>query len=179
MKALIEALRQLGATFVHTARLSWTGPRALEAQMKDEFSLYLLYTNTRRALVVLVCLVLIQISNLILDSITKAHAYWAFYIAAEIFLLLVCLLYLPPLLRQFTGVRPFRRPRLLLQSFWMCLTAGCAAFAALDLLERGSLNNTVFYFALISTFPLFTLGESLFCSITALIFICTPPFCSA
>lgn len=175
MKALIEALRQLGAAFARTVRLSWTGLKALEPQRKDEFSRYLLSINTRRALVVLVCLILIEISNLILDFVTKAHAYWVFYMAAGIFLLLVCFLYLPPLLRLFTGVRPFRHPRLLLQSFWLCLTVGCAAFAALDLLERGSLNNTVFYFALISTFPLFTLGESLFFSLTALILICTSP----
>ena len=112
-------------------------------------------SNIRRMRLFLIVLLIIQLSNMLVDILTNSHPkYFYGYLGASLFLAVLSVVYLVLIAVKKKVCNGFYL------SFWYLFAAGTLVFCVFDLLERGTLDNYVVLAAALAIIPVLSPRES-------------------
>ncbi len=146
----------------------------LAADIQADFLKKLTLINMKRMVPLLIFLLVIEISNMIVDTLSLTHAsFQPLYIYGNYFLLFLAIVYLVLINFAFT---PNEKNLLFLSfiyhSFWWLFSTGVLFFAILDLLECGTLFNFVILLIVLAIVPIAKMQEIIAVSFYAVTVVC-------
>jgi len=145
----------------------------LAADMQADFIKKLTFTNIKRLIPLLLFLLVIEISNMVMDSLNPAHpGFEKLFLYSNLYIMFLSLVYL--VLISFALYPKEKNMTFLIviyHSFWWIFSTGVLFFAILDLMERAVLFNFVLLLIVLALVPITRMREIVSISLYAILVV--------